>query len=401
MILIETLGNLFPISSGGTPSRKEPSFYEGGVIPWIKTGDLNKSHVEIASEFITPEGLKKSSAKMFPKGTVLVAMYGATIGACSILDIDACTNQACAAFTPNELVDISYLYYFLRSKKGDFVKAGVGGAQPNISATYLKQVEIPLPPLKTQKQIAAILEKADQLRKDCQQMEKELNNLAQSVFIDMFADPVSNPKGWKKVALDELVESKNDIKCGPFGTQLAKSEFRKDGVPLWGIKNVNNEFKIPPHEFVTVEKAKKLMTYSVKPGDIVMTRKGNVGNCHIYPNDLVDGIMHSDLLRIRPCGRKVDPTFLQKQFMFSRDIEDQLRLISQGAIMAGINVTKLKSLMLLWPPMKLQLKFSDVIFKIESQLKDLGDVREGYEENFSALMQRAFKGELNLKNQAA
>ncbi|WOQ86411.1 restriction endonuclease subunit S [Vibrio cholerae] len=221
-----TLGDLFKISSGGTPSRREKSYYDNGDIPWIKTGDLHKCRIQQASEYITQLGLDKSSAKLFPKGTVLLAMYGATIGACSILDIEAATNQACAAFLPNEKVDTNYLYYFLISKKNDFIRDGVGGAQPNISATYLKTVSFPLPPLETQKKIAAVLEKADQLRKDCKLLEQELNSLAQSVFIDMFGDPVTNPKGWEIVTIGDLLLSAN------YGTsEKASTEKKKYPVP--------------------------------------------------------------------------------------------------------------------------------------------------------------------------
>lgn len=306
---------------------------------------------------------------------------------------------------PNlDKVDPDYLYRFISMSETQSTIRQMGKQTTNISnldRVRFLEIEIPLPPISTQKQIAAILEKADQLRKDCQQMEQELNNLAQSVFIDMFGDPVSNPKGWPKVVLAEMVESRDDIKCGPFGTQLAKSEFKLTGVPLWGIKNVNNGFRVAPHEFVSLEKAKNLHTYSIEAGDIVMTRKGNVGNCHIYPAHLENGIMHSDLLRIRPSKNKVDSNFLQKQFMYSRDVEDQLRLISQGAIMAGINVTKLKSLTLIYPPINLQTKFSNIISKIDAQHFTLAKVKQEHEENFVSLMQKAFNGELKTINKAA
>ncbi|MBQ7605888.1 MAG: restriction endonuclease subunit S, partial [Firmicutes bacterium] len=128
-----TLGEIFEIGSGGTPSKTHPEYY-GGSIPWVKTGDLKAEYLYSVEDYITEEGLKNSSAKMYQPGTVLIAMYGATIGATSILKFDACTNQACAAFKPCEEVLPEYLYYFLRSKKQKFISDGVGGAQPNISA---------------------------------------------------------------------------------------------------------------------------------------------------------------------------------------------------------------------------------------------------------------------------
>ena len=144
--MIVKLGDIFEISSGGTPSKSHPEYY-GGNIPWVKTGDLKSKYLCKAEEFITEDGLKFSSAKMYEEETVLLAMYGATIGAVSILKVSACTNQACAAFKRNDRVIPEYLYYFLKSQKEKFVKDGVGGAQPNISVGYLKKVEMEIPSL--------------------------------------------------------------------------------------------------------------------------------------------------------------------------------------------------------------------------------------------------------------
>ena len=113
------LGDIFEIGSGGTPSKAHPEYY-GGNIPWVKTGDLKNEYLYEAEDFITEEGLNNSSAKIYEENTVLIAMYGATIGATSILKMKACTNQACAAFRKNEQVIPEYLYYFLRSKKEKF-----------------------------------------------------------------------------------------------------------------------------------------------------------------------------------------------------------------------------------------------------------------------------------------
>ena len=151
------LGEIFEISSGGTPSKSHPEYY-GGNIPWVKTGDLKKEYLDEVENYITEEGLNNSSAKMYEADTVLIAMYGATIGATSILKMNACTNQACAAFKKSEQVIPEYLYFFLRSQKEKFVKDGVGGAQPNISVGYLKKVKMEIPSLNEQKVIVDVLD---------------------------------------------------------------------------------------------------------------------------------------------------------------------------------------------------------------------------------------------------
>lgn len=189
-----TLGDLFSISSGGTPDKKYEVYYKNGTIPWVKTGDLKEKYVSPNIEQITKEGLNNSSAKLFPAGTVLVAMYGATIGACSILDFEASTNQACAAFLPTSKVFPDYLYYFLQSKKEVFIQSGVGGAQPNISAGYLKKFPFQLRPLDEQKQIILVLNRVNDLISLRKQQLAKLDELVKARFVEMFGDPITNSK---------------------------------------------------------------------------------------------------------------------------------------------------------------------------------------------------------------
>lgn len=158
---LKRIGDLFKITSGGTPSRKHSEYFENGDIPWVKTGDLNTPYLTFTDEYITELGVQKSTAKIFPKGTVLLAMYGATIGAVSILDIEAATNQACAAFLPIDSILPIYLYSFLFLQKKRFVSLGVGGAQPNISGEILKREKILCPPLKLQTEFADFVTKIE------------------------------------------------------------------------------------------------------------------------------------------------------------------------------------------------------------------------------------------------
>ncbi|ANK90550.1 MULTISPECIES: restriction endonuclease subunit S [Rhizobium] len=154
-----TLGEIGEWSSGGTPSRARPDYY-GGDIPWVKTGDLEDRVLLDTPEKITQAGLRNSSAKLFPSGTLLIAMYGATIGKTALLGISAATNQACAAFVPSyhskELVP--FLWKFALANKPRFIAAGQGGAQPNISQTLIKQFPINIPPLAEQRRIVAKLD---------------------------------------------------------------------------------------------------------------------------------------------------------------------------------------------------------------------------------------------------
>lgn len=151
-----TLQDVAIWSSGGTPSRSNPGHFSGSI-PWLKTGELGPRFIYETEEHISDKAVGASSAKVFPKGSVAIAMYGATIGKTSILGIDAATNQACAVGIP-DATSSEYLYYFLVSQEKGFVDAGKGGAQPNISQGIVKAWPIFLPPRAEQIRIVAKLE---------------------------------------------------------------------------------------------------------------------------------------------------------------------------------------------------------------------------------------------------
>ena len=149
--------NIAQWGSGGTPSRKISEYYNGNI-PWVKTGELNNDYVFETEEHITQNAILHSSAKLFPVNTVVIAMYGATIGKVGILGVEATTNQACACGVSNLLANYKYLFYYAISQKDNFINKGKGGAQPNISQEIIKSHEFPLPPLPEQQRIVDRIE---------------------------------------------------------------------------------------------------------------------------------------------------------------------------------------------------------------------------------------------------
>ena len=157
---VKKLDDIAEISSGGTPSRNKKEYWENGTIPWVKIKDIKANFIKDTEEYITEIGLKNSSAKIFSKGTILYSIF-ATLGEVAILDIEATTNQAIAGINiTNNNVNLLFLMYYLKSIKKEISNKGRGVAQNNLNLSMLKQIEIPLPPLKEQGRIAGILDLA-------------------------------------------------------------------------------------------------------------------------------------------------------------------------------------------------------------------------------------------------
>jgi len=296
------------------------------------------------------------------KGDYLVGMDG-EFNIAPWKSDDALLNQrVCKISSKNKEVYVGYLYRFLSKELKKIEDETPFVTVKHLSAKRLNQVSIPVPPIETQSRIVSELDLLQSLIDKQKAQLKELDTLAQAVFYDMFGDLEAS-----KYTLIELCDSKDDIKCGPFGTQLSKTEYQKSGVAVWGIPQINSHFKIPPSDYVSEEKAINLKDYSVIAGDIVMSRKGNVGQCCVFPKSFSSGIIHSDVLRLRLNPHKADSLFMMYQLHLSKNVKYQIQLVSSGAIMPGINVTKLKNIVVEVPPLPLQQSFAAKIGSIEKQ----------------------------------
>lgn len=155
------IADIADTSSGGTPNRGMIEYYNGDI-PWVKSGELKDGIITNCDEYITAAGLKNSSAKLFPKGTLLVAMYGANIGKTGVLNFDATTNQAICAIFPKVDISKDFLFWYFKQQRIEFIAIGKGGAQPNISQTVINNASIVVPDPKIQKKIVDFLEAIEQ-----------------------------------------------------------------------------------------------------------------------------------------------------------------------------------------------------------------------------------------------
>lgn len=170
------LGDVCDTTSGGTPSKKHAEYYENGTIPWLRSGEIDKTFISSTELCITEQGVKNSSAKWFPINTVVIAMYGATVGQVGVLKAAMTTNQAICGIFPNDIFAPVYLYYFLRSMKTEFIKLSSGGAQPNISQSIIRDTIVSCPPILMQQQFT---EKIEQIETQKLLIKQSIINLEQ------------------------------------------------------------------------------------------------------------------------------------------------------------------------------------------------------------------------------
>jgi len=374
------LGRIYDISSGGTPSKKCKDYYDGGKIKWVKTGDLKEKYLYDTDEYITQKGLQNSSAKLYPSDTVLVAMYGATIGATSILKSEACTNQACAAFIKNNKVIPEYLYYFFKSKKEKFIKEGVGGAQPNISAGYLRKVKIDLISIGEQRKIVKKLGKIDELIGNEQEQIRQFDILLKSRFVEMFGDININNKGWDVQALGELCT----IIRG--GSPRPIEQYLGGDIPWIKIGDATDSENIylnSTKEHIIREGVKK--SRMVKAGSLIFANCGvSLGFARIIT---FDGCIHDGWLAMEDIDSQLDKVFLLQSL---NQMTDHFRKIAPEGTQPNLNTAIMKNYMQIIPPLKLQKEFITFSEQIDKLKFEQQQQLEKTQILFDSLMQQYF-----------
>jgi type I restriction enzyme S subunit len=305
----------------------------------------------------------------------------------------------CIAITPidSEKVYAKFIYFYLSGNIHILEEGFKGAGLKHISKEYLENILVPLPPLETQKKIAAVLEKADQLRKDCQQMEQELNSLAQSVFIDMFGDPVTNPKGWRKSHLSTIVEDflggKSLVAADDQNTEFVNRVLKISAVTSGDFKSkeskpLPNNYEPPAEHFIKV-------------GDLLFSRANTtelVGATTMIFTEHTGLVLPDKLWRfVWRDDTSLSPVFIWQQ-LCDKSVRKEISKLSSGSggSMKNISKGKLKTLPVVSPPLELQQKFERIYTKLRAELSNNKQLRQFSEQGFNALMQKAFKGELNL-----
>lgn len=377
------LGDLCVINSGGTPKRNNESYWKNGDIPWVKISDLNNGVVESTEEFITLDGLKNSSAKIFPQGTLLYTIF-ATIGEVAILNIDAATNQAIVGLQlkENQKVYLKYIYYYLKSQTNNIKQLGRGVAQNNINLSVVKEMIIPIASLEKQSNIIATLSKIEKIKENRIIILNYLDDLIKSRFVELFGDINHNTKNWPIMTLEDLAELITD---GEHSTPKRCN----DGIYLLSARNVlNHSLKLDDVDYIDEAEYYRISKRVIpKAGDILLSCSGSVGRCCITPMEIKFQLVRSvALIRFKS---EITPIFAE--YMITSDwFQRQINSLKTASSQANLFQGKIKKLKGFVPDMNLQYDFIQFVNQI-NKLKS--DVQKSIDETqllMDSLMQEYF-----------
>jgi type I restriction enzyme S subunit len=382
------LGKICILHSGGTPRRSNNKYY-GGNIPWAKIADLDTENgiVVDTEEYITVEGLQAINNRIFPKGSILLAMYG-SIGKLAIAGRDISCNQAILGIQikDKEHLDINYLRLWLTSIRATLEFQGRGVTQQNISKSIVEKLKIPLPPLEEQRRIAAILDKADGVRRKRKEAIRLTEELLKSTFLEMFGDPVTNPKGWEIA------------KLGDFGKILTGNTPPRSVSENYGdeIEWIKSDNITTPEHFLTEAEEKlsakgKKIARTVPNGSVLVTciagSRSSIGRAALTDREVA---FNQQINAVVP-NSDVDPYFLYGQLFVAQHL---VQAQSTDSMKGMVNKSKFSSIEFIKPPSQKQQKFGKWFLGFHRYYMNLIGGEEQSENLFNSLLQRAFRGEL-------
>ena len=398
------LGEVCKTGSGGTPLSSQKEYYEGGNIPWLLSGEVAQGNVRESKNFITKAGLENSAARLFPKDTVLVAMYGATAGQVGILRFEAATNQAVCGILPNDTFVPEFLFYFLLAKKDELIAQATGNAQPNISQIKIKNTEVPVPPLAEQQRIVDLLDEAfEGLATAKANAEKNLQN-ARALFESHLQSVFTQRgNGWVEKSVGELVA--DGVLFKPFDGNHGeihpkKSDYTESGVPFVMARDLQEGLVDTAHcIFISRKLADSLRVGFATDGDVLISHKGTIGRSAIASTE-ADYIMLTPQVtgyRVKDSS-KLFNRFIRYFFLSPGFQREMIAGAADGSTRAYIGITKQLTLRFRFPSLVEQKRIAAKLDELDPETQRLARIYErklaALAELKKSLLHQAFTGEL-------
>ena len=387
------------IVDGPFGSSLKLSDYVSEGVPVLQGKNItNDSFRWFDVRYISESKSKQLSRSRVRVGDVLIVKIGSIGYSAVVRDLNGFDHAVIPAnlakVTPDSAkIDTEYLHKWLTSieVKRYLLSVASKTAQPALSLGKLKKLPIPLPPLSEQKRIAEILDRAEALRAKRRAALALLDELTQSIFLDMFGDPIHNEKGWHGATLAEIAQFENGDRSSNYPSG---DDIKTEGVLFLSTKNiVDRQLELRDAVFITHEKFKSLSRGKLKPMDLIITLRGTLGSCCLFDSDYDTGFINAQMMIIRPRESAL-PRFLHAM-LTTKQAKDQFKRIGHGGAVPQLTATQLSKLVFALPPVDLQKCFCErlqsaekLIAKHESSLRELDQL-------FASLQHRAFRGELS------
>ena len=393
---VKSIGEIAKTTSGGTPSREDDSLYIGKN-RWFTTSELNDGYIYDSIEHISDEAIKITTARIVPANSILMAMYGATIGKLAIITKESSTNQACCAIMVNSDIVMKYVFYNLLFLRQNIIELGVGAGQPNISQSIVRSIHISIPSKKEQQAIADALTKVDNL-------------------IMSLSKVIEKKKLIKKGAMQKLLSG--EMRLDGFDVEWERKQIGKIGITYSGITGKNkSDFGHGTAKYITflnvlnnpIINTKELELVDISSnenqnkavkGDLFFNVSSEtpeeVGICSVLLDDISNFYVNSFCFGFRITDKEVSGIYLSYLFRTSLG-RDKMSSIAQGATRYNLSKDYFNEIELTIPPTKAeQTAIANILTTMDNEIEALEKERDKYKCIKQGMMQQLLTGKIRL-----
>lgn len=391
---VKTIGEVCEVVGGGTPKTAVPEFWSDDIV-WVTPKDLGKlDTVEIfdTNKHISHEGLKKSSAKLLPSGSVVMSSR-APIGYVAIAGVELATNQGCRNFVCGDKIHNKYLYYFLFANTALLNSLGEGATFREISGTTIKGINIPVPPIIEQKRLVKILDDKSEAIEDLKRIAKEQLASAKELFESRSEELLTNSEKWQKKTIDDVCTLEN----GDRGKNYpSNAKLQMEGIPFVSAGNLQQQgIELKGRNFLTDKQYSLLRSGKFTNGDILFCLRGSLGKYAVVQS-IDKGAIASSLVIVRP-KELVSKEYIMSYFG-SGLCKKMVEKYAGGAAQPNLGAKDLKKFLIYLPTLKEQKVICDELATLKKQTKELEQVFRrkitDLEELKKSYLQEAFSGKL-------
>ena len=383
------LGDVGKIITGSTPKTSDSNNYDSNDIPFIKPSDISDDEIcsITKSEYYISEKAREK-ARILPPGCILISCIG-IVGKVGINKTECSFNQQINAIIPSEhLCDTKYVSYAIKFLEPQLQAKANAAVVPILNKSQFSDIQIALPSLEEQRHIAAVLDKVSELISKRKAQLDKLDELVKSRFVEMFGDPVSNPKQWSTLSLRDAGSRLSD---GPFGSNLKSEHYTTEGVRVIRLGNIGvGKFIDNDKSYISKQHYEKLKKYTCKAGEIVIATLGepNLRAC-LVPQRIECAVNKADCVHYIPKKELLNTRFVCQYI----NCPETLLLASEmvhGQTRSRISSGQLAEMKIFVPPKELQEQFAAFVEKTEKTKATISHSLDQLETLKKALMQKYF-----------